>query len=109
MAGPPIKHRRGLRQVGPLSPLLFVIAIDPLQHLIDLETRRGLLRKIRRHGTLIRTSLYADDAAVFMAPIKRDINNLFGIVQCFGDTTNLATNFQKSSVVPIRCGYLNLG
>jgi hypothetical protein len=32
--------------------------------------REGLLHKLRGWGTILRTSLYADDVAVFMAPIK---------------------------------------
>lgn len=57
---------------------------------------------------MVRTSLYADDAAVFMAPIKRDINNLLAILRGLGDVTGLCTNFHKSSVVPIQCNYLLL-
>ena len=56
----------------------------------------------------MRTSLYADDAVVFVAPIKRDIDNLAAIVRGFGDVTGLCTNFQKSSVVPIHCNHLDL-
>ena len=58
---------------------------------------------------MVRTSLYADDAAVFVAPIKRDVDNLAAILQGFGEVTGLCTNFHKSSMVPIRCGNLDLG
>ena len=107
--GPPIKHGKGFRQGDPISPLLFVIAIDPLHKILDLATRKGLLHKIRGRGPTVRTSLYADDAAVFLAPIKRDVDNLASILRGFGEVTGLCTNFQKSSVVPIRCSHLNLG
>jgi hypothetical protein len=56
----------------------------------------------------LRTSLYADDAAVFVAPIKSDIQNLAGILERFGEVTGLCTNFLKSSVAPIRCGNIDL-
>lgn len=49
-----------------------------------------------------------DDAAVFMAPIKRDIDNLSTILKSFGEATGLQTNFNKSSVVPIRYANLDL-
>jgi ketosteroid isomerase-like protein len=38
---------------------------------------------------VVRTSLYADDAAVFVAPIKEDIMNLASILQNFGEVTGL--------------------
>jgi hypothetical protein len=58
---------------------------------------------IRGRGTIIRTSLYADDAAVFVDPKKEDIQNLSSILALFGEATGLLTNFQKSMVIPIRC------
>jgi len=62
----PIQHGRGLRQGDPLSPLLFVIAIDPLQKLLNLATERGIFSKVRGHAPGIRVSLYAHDAALFL-------------------------------------------
>ena len=107
IAGDPIKHGQGLRQGDPVSPLLFVIAIDPLQRILEVATRKGLLHKIRGRGAMMWTSLYADDAAVFLAPIKRDVDNLANILRGFGEVTGLCTNFQKSWVVPIRCRHLH--
>jgi mannosylglycoprotein endo-beta-mannosidase len=108
VAGLTIKHGRGLRQGDPLSPLLFVLAIDPLTSLLDKATQHGLLHKIRKRGAVIRTSLYADDAALFVAPFKEDIQNIASILKSFGEVTGLCTNFQKSAVVPIRCHQINL-
>jgi retron-type reverse transcriptase len=41
--GSTIQHGKGLGQGDPLSPLLFVIAIDPLVKLLDLATQNGWL------------------------------------------------------------------
>ena len=56
----------------------------------------------------MRTSLYADDAAIFVAPYKEDIQKLSAILSTFGEVTGLCINFQKSSVVPIRYGNIDL-
>jgi hypothetical protein len=68
----------------------------------------GLLHKIQGRGYILRTSLYADDAEVFVAPIREDIQNLTAILERFGEVTSLRTNFQKSFVVPIRCGQVDI-
>jgi hypothetical protein len=75
---------------------------------LEEGTRLELLHKLRGRGAILHTSLYADDVAVFVAPIKSDVQNLAAILENFGEVAGLCTNFLKSSVVPIRCGNISL-
>jgi hypothetical protein len=63
-----ILHGRGLRQGDPLSLLLFDIAIDPLQRLLEKATESDLLSAMPGGIQGLRVSLYADDAAIFLSP-----------------------------------------
>ncbi|WVZ71290.1 hypothetical protein U9M48_019892 [Paspalum notatum var. saurae] len=100
---PPLRHGRGLRQGDPLSPLLLVIAIDPLQRLLEVATEIGALAKLRGHPPSLRISMFADDAAIFITPTKGEVSMLARILDLFGEVTGLKTNFHKSTVVPIHC------
>lgn len=106
--GIPIKHGRGLRQGDPLSPLLFILAIDPLHHLLEKATNLGLLSTLRGRAPRFRTSLYADDAAIFVNPSVQDMTNLTEILRAFGGVSGLRTNMSKSQIAPIRCGNIDL-
>jgi len=101
--GPPIQHGRGLRQGDPLSPMLFAIAIDPLVNVLRKATENGRLSKLRGRHARLRISLYADDAAVFVAPTETDVRTLKDILYRFGLATGMVTNVEKCTVATIRC------
>jgi hypothetical protein len=86
-------HGRGLRQGDPLSPLLFVIAMDPLQKLLDLATEKGHLSKLRGRTTQLRASMYADDTTIFFKPTREDILAMAELLTLFGEALGQKTNF----------------
>jgi hypothetical protein len=103
-----IHHGRGLRQGDPLSPLLFILAIDPLHRILQVATERGLLSKLKGRAASFRVSMYADDAVIFLKPTIRDVDNLKRILANFGEVTGLQTNLRKTSVTPISCDSVDL-
>lgn len=103
-----IMHKRGLRQGDPLSPYLFILAIDPLQTILDMAKDQGILSPISNRVAKFRTSLYADDAAIFLNPSRADVDSLITLLENFGRATGLQVNLSKSSMVPIRCENIDL-
>jgi hypothetical protein len=97
-----IKHARGLRQGDPLSPLLFILAIDPLQCIIELAAQKGVLRPILPKSAQLRCSLYADDAAIFAEPSGDELQRLYSILNFFGECSGLKINIAKTKIFPIR-------
>jgi hypothetical protein len=90
------------------SPLLFILAIDPLNHLLQVATDRGLLSPLNSWTTRFRVSMYADDAVIFIKPSVDDVNNLTELLSNFGLVTGLQTNLQKTTVSAISCDEINL-
>jgi hypothetical protein len=93
---------------GPLSPFLFILAIDSLRFILGKATEDGLLSPLRDRTARLRLSLYADDAAVFLNPVREEVDVLMEIMHKFREAMGLRINVQKSIVVLIRCSQVNL-
>nr|XP_020150285.1 uncharacterized protein LOC109735480 [Aegilops tauschii subsp. strangulata] len=101
--GPSFFHVCGLRQGDPLSPLLYVLAIDPLYRLLDAATTRELIAPVPGCGASMRVSLYADDTIIFVNPTKEEITTLLGLLHSFEEATGLKLNQAKSLGIPMNC------
>jgi hypothetical protein len=101
--GPPIWHRRGLRQGDPLSPSLFVLVMNSLNRLLAKAAELGLLRRLARRDLVTSVSLYADDVVIFCHPDEVELGVVREVLEIFGQASGLRTNFAKCSVSPIAC------
>ena len=97
-----ICHARGLRQGDPLSPLLFVIAMESLNALIRMAENSGLLGSLD-FKVKERAFLYADDMLIFVAPKQEDLIITRVVLEIFGQASGLRTNGNKCLISPIHC------
>ncbi|XP_061376344.1 uncharacterized protein LOC133318374 [Gastrolobium bilobum] len=78
---------RGVRQGDPISPYLFVLAMEKLSHIIDTVVNENLWKPIRagKGGPKISHLLFADDLMLFLEASKDQLNILFRCLNLFGD------------------------
>lgn len=102
------KHHTGLRQGDPLSPMLFILAMEPLSRMIEMAVRDHLISPLPVRGAKLRISLFADDAALFLNPVKEEVQMVADILHVFGEVSGLLTNQAKCAVYPIMCDHINI-
>ena len=93
-----IAIERSVRQGCPLSPLLYVLALEPLLRRLRDEGTRSALRGIPFVGRLAaRASAFADDVAVFVSRCQ-DIEAVKEAVVKYERIAGAKVNFDKAKV-----------
>ena len=97
---------RGLRQGDPLSPLLFLLIMEVLNHIMK-KTEEGDFIQGFHVGSINSTSihvshlLFADDTILFYDASREQILSISLALTCFQVFTSLKVNVGKSEIVPI--------
>uniref|UniRef100_A0A9J8AZK4 Reverse transcriptase domain-containing protein n=1 Tax=Cyprinus carpio carpio TaxID=630221 RepID=A0A9J8AZK4_CYPCA len=92
---------RGTRQGCPLSPLLFILAIEPLSSVLRSSQ---LISGIKRRGVLLteyKVSLYADDLLLYITDPLSCISEVVKILKEYGYFSGYKLNFSKSICFPV--------
>lgn len=89
-------------RVTPFSPLLFVLAADLLQAIVNKASSMGLLSiPIPQPNSEFPIIQYADDTLLIMEANAQQLFFLKGILQSFSQSTGLKVNYAKSQIIPI--------
>jgi hypothetical protein len=101
--GKPIQCKRGVRQGEPLSPLLFVLAVDLLQSIINKAYNMNLLKHplSKDYGQDCPILQNTDDTLIILPVEALQLFTYKGLLRSFTDSTGLKVNYQKSFLVPI--------
>ncbi|KAJ0435664.1 putative RNA-directed DNA polymerase [Helianthus annuus] len=101
---------RGLRQGDPLSPFLFIIAMEALNGVMKKACSIGLYEGVRfaNQGSVLSHFLYADDVIFVGRWSEHSVQNLRRILRCFFLASGLRVSLAKSSVFGVNVGNGNV-
>jgi hypothetical protein len=101
--GKNIDCNRGVRQGDPHSPLLFVLAADLLQCIINKAHDQGLFHMPipSRDGSGFPIIQYADNTILIMRASQKELLCLKAILETFAQSTGLRVNHAKPCLVPL--------
>ncbi|XP_050211873.1 uncharacterized protein LOC126662030 [Mercurialis annua] len=95
------KMGRGVREEDPISPMLFVLAVEGLKAIFSKATVLGLIDGIHVDGYEIPISIlqFANDTLLFVPNNLDMVRNLLRILRCFELISGLQINYQKSAII----------
>ena len=96
--GPPVPDT----PTDPLSPMLFLIAFDLLQCLVQLAEQKGLLSSALSRKANLHFSLYGDDVALF-CKLESAVTVYKQILHVYGNNSGLLNNVIKTKIFWISC------
>ena len=97
------KTHRGLRQGDPLSPLLFNLAADALDHILTKARTKGRIRGVALNlveGGITHLQ-YADDTVILMDNDSQTLSNMKFLLYCFEWLTGLRINYLIVKLLPL--------
>lgn len=89
---------RGTKQGDPLSPPLFIMALEPLA--IAIREKREI-KGIKMSGLENKILIFADDVLVLLSEPKKSIPPLLDLVNSFSEISGYRVNWDKSEVMPL--------
>ena len=96
------KCKRAVRQGDPHSPLLFVIAAELLQFVINDAYQNGHLTMPIPHASNdFPVVQYVDDTILILKADLAEVRHLKTLLDTFAESTSLKVNYHKSSIIPI--------
>ncbi|TYK00226.1 LINE-1 retrotransposable element ORF2 protein [Cucumis melo var. makuwa] len=97
-----ILPNRGLRQGDPISPFIFVIAMDYLSRLLTKLQKNGVIKGVVFDKNCeLNYLLFVDDILVFIEDDNRAIKSLQNAIFLFEAASGLTINRSKSSISPV--------
>ena len=93
--GETIYNCKGMRQGDSLSPMLFILTMEPLQRLFEVAVDRGILAPLATRGMKQRLSIYADDVVLFVKPRLVDLEACRAILALCGEASGLHINMKN--------------
>lgn len=91
---------RGVCQVDPLSPFLFILCLEVISRLLARSIDLGIIHgvPIAWGAQLVSHLMFADNLILFCRANCREARELATILRCYCSWSGQAINFQKSSI-----------